>query len=234
VTKSAILFDLGGTLAYYYKQSEFPSILQQAISEVQLFADEKGVTRISKGVVAARVKMEDHESSDYKSRPLEERLIRIFGLENSGLTDKELMEMCTRFMRPIFARGRCYQDTLPAVKELRSRGFKTAIVSNSSWGSPAALWRDEIRRLGLDSHVDSIVIDRDVGWRKPSKRIFEFALHRLGVTSANCLFVGDHPEWDLLGPRSVGIDAVLVDRNGAASSVLEQPIKDLHELVARL
>ena len=33
VNKNTILFDLGGTLAYYYVKSEFPGILQQAISE---------------------------------------------------------------------------------------------------------------------------------------------------------------------------------------------------------
>jgi putative hydrolase of the HAD superfamily len=137
-------------------------------------------------------------------------------------------------MAPIFARGRCYDDTIPTLKELRSRGLRTAIVSNTSWGSPAVLWRAEIRRLGLDSYMDSIVLDRDVGWRKPSKRIFEFALKSLDVPPGDCLFVGDEPKWDLAGPRVVGIEAVLIDRMGIMAGVEQQPLKSLHELTLRL
>jgi putative hydrolase of the HAD superfamily len=229
-----ILFDLGGTLAHYYDMSDFPFILQQAIREVQFYLDEKGLLTVTPELIAARVKQEDHESADYRSRPLEERLTRIFGLEASIATDELLMEMCKRFMAPIFARGRCYEDTLPALKGLRSRGFRTAIVSNTSWGSPAVLWRSEIKRLGLDSYMDSVVLDRDIGWRKPSERIFEFAMKTLGVPPGDCVFVGDQPKWDLLGPRAVGMEAILIDRQGTMVGVEEQLIKNLHELTLRL
>jgi putative hydrolase of the HAD superfamily len=103
------------------------------------------------------------------------------------------MEMCKRFMAPIFARGKCYEDTLAALNELRSREFRTAIVSNTSWGSPAVLWRNEVKRLGLDLYMDSVVLDRDIGWRKTSKPIFEFAMKTLGALPGNCLFVGTNP-----------------------------------------
>jgi putative hydrolase of the HAD superfamily len=214
--------------------SDFPSILQQAIREVQFYLDEKGLLTVTPELIRLRVREEDHESADYRSRPLEERLTRIFGLEASIATDELLMEMCKRFMAPIFARGKCYEDTLPALKGLRSRGFRTAIVSNTSWGSPAALWRSEIKRLGLDSYMDSIVLDRDIGWRKPSQRIFEFAMKSLGVLPEHCLFVGDEPKWDLRGPHAVGMEAILIDRKGTMVGVEEQLIKNLHELTLRL
>lgn len=234
MTKNTILFDLGGTLAEYYNMSEFPFILEEAVRQVQLCLDEKGLLTVTPETIGPRVREEDHESADYCSRPLEQRLTRIFGLEARMATDELLMEMCERFMAPIFARGRCYEDTLPALKELRSRGFGTAIVSNTSWGSPAVLWRAEIRRLGLDSYMDSVVLDRDVGWRKPSKQIFEFAMRNLGVLPVDCLFVGDEPKWDLGGPRAVGIEAVLIDRKGTIVGLEEQPIRSLRELTLRL
>jgi putative hydrolase of the HAD superfamily len=232
MTKNTILFDLGGTLAQYYDRSEFPSILDQGIEEVQLYLDKKGLLGVTPETVASRVREEDHESQDHHSRPLEERLTRIFGLE--APTGELLMGMCERFMVPIFARGRCYDDTIPTLKELRSRGLRIAIVSNTSWGSPAVLWRAEIRRLGLDSYMDSIVLDRDVGWRKPSKRIFEFAMKNLDILPGDCLFVGDEPRWDLAGPRAVGIEAVLIDRMGIMAGVEQQPIRSLYELTLRL
>jgi putative hydrolase of the HAD superfamily len=214
--------------------SEFPFILDQAISEVRSCLDERGLLTVTPELMRSRVKEEDHESLDYHSRPLEERLGRIFGLETSTAMDEFLLEMCNRFMTPIFARGKCYEDTLPALKELRSKGVKTGIVSNTSWGSPAELWRNEIRRLGLDSLVHLDVFDRDVGWRKPSERIFKFAMMKLGVQPDECLFVGDEPKWDLIGPRAVGIESILIDRKGDIRHAERKPIKNLHELALEL
>jgi len=228
------VFDLGGTSAHYYTMSEFPLILERAISEVRSCLDVKGLLTVTPELIGSRVKGEDHESPDYRSRPLEERPGRIFGLEASTATDELLMEMCNRFMTPIFARSKCYEDTMPTLRELRSKGVKTGIVSNTSWGSPAKLWRSEITRLGLDSLIDSAVFDRDVGWRKPSERIFKFAMKNLGVQPDECLFVGDEPKWDLIGPRAVGIDAILIDRNGHVRHAERKPIKNLRELALQV
>jgi putative hydrolase of the HAD superfamily len=137
-------------------------------------------------------------------------------------------------MTPIFARGKCYEDTLPTLKELRSKGVKTGVVSNTSWGSPADLWRSEIRRLGLHSLIDSDVFDRDVGWRKPSERIFKFAMMKLGAQPDECLFVGDEPKWDLMGPRAVGIESILIDRKGDIRHAERKSIKNLRELALEL
>jgi len=231
--KNTVLFDLGGTLARYFERSEFPDILKQAITEVQNYLRQKGLLSISTRIMWQRVREEDHEARDYRVRPLERRLVRIFQLDepvSSGL----VMSMCRCFMKPIFARGRCYEDTLPTLRELRSTGFKTAIVSNTTWGSPATLWREEIKRLGLDVYVDAAVFCRDVGWRKPAKQIFEFTLEKLQVLPQHCVFVGDDPRWDLAGPRAVGIETVPIDRRGARQNAEEETIKSLYELPGRL
>jgi FMN phosphatase YigB (HAD superfamily) len=120
--KNTILFDLGGTLAHYYERAEFSFILEQAIMETRDYLDQKGLLTVTLELILGRVKEEDHESVDNRSRPLEERLTRIFGLEVSVRTDELLMEMCQCFIGPIFARGYLYEDTLPALQELRSRG----------------------------------------------------------------------------------------------------------------
>jgi phosphoserine phosphatase len=70
-------------------------------------------------------------------RPLEERLARIFQIKTR---DTKLMQDLRRtFMEPIFARGTLYDDAVSALQETRSRDLKTAIVSNTPWGSPAGL-----------------------------------------------------------------------------------------------
>jgi putative hydrolase of the HAD superfamily len=82
--------------------------------------------------------------------------------------------------------------------------------------------------------MDSVVFDRDVGWRKPAAQIYEFAVKTLGVRPIDCLFVGDDPRWDLRGPRAIGIEAVLIDRKGSRLGGQEQPIRSLNELMSRV
>jgi putative hydrolase of the HAD superfamily len=229
--KTTVLFDLGGTLVHYYERAEFPAILEHAIAQVQSLLEKKGLLTVTPDAVRARVRNEDHESPDNRSRPLENRLIRIFDIDNSVRTDELVSEMCRCFVRPIFARSRCYQDTFPVLRELRARSFRTAIVSNTSWGSPAFLWRDEVKRIGLIEHMDALVFDRDVGWRKPSRQIFEFALKKLQVRPDECVFVGDEPRWDVEGSRALGMDAILVDRLRNAPIAEERTVKHLSDLL---
>jgi putative hydrolase of the HAD superfamily len=231
--KNTILFDLGGTLAQYYDRSEFPGILDQAITEVQDYLRGENILDVSPESIRRRAKEEDYEARDYSVRPLEGRLARIFQIDDRARSDELVMALCRCFMRPIFARGRCYEDALPVLRELRSRSFRSAIISNTPWGSPASLWREEVERLGLSKCVDAVVFCRDAGWRKPAGQIFKFALEELQASPQDCIFVGDDPRWDLVGPRGVGIEAILTDRRGTMQDAGEKSIESLYELLER-
>jgi hypothetical protein len=105
---------------------------------------------------------ENHVSSDHRSRPLEERLARIFYLNVSVGSQALDTDICRSFMKSTFYRGQCYPDTIPALQK-SDRDFKIAVVFNSSRGSPADLQREEIVRVDLHPYVDVVVTDRNVG-----------------------------------------------------------------------
>ena len=224
----AILFDLGNILAHYYRRDEFPDILKQAIIEVKKYLSKENLCHVSEPLIWRNVKKEDYESSDNRVRPLEERLSRIFELETLS-SDCELFKNMSRcFMKPIFERGYLYDEVLPTLKEIKERGVKTAIVSNTSWGSSGYLWREEISRLGLEEYIDELVFCRDVGWRKPAREIFQYALEKIKVLPKECIFVGDDPRWDVIGPRTAGIEPFLVTRS--AESKTRMDYKSIHVL----
>lgn len=222
----AVLFDLGGTLAEYFTREEFQHVLTEALAEVSACLVERGLPVPPEADVRARVEAEDHTAPDYRVRPLAGRLSRIFDLPPSAPPDL-LDALCRRWLRPVFARGRLYDDALPALHRLRQAGIRTAIVSNTPWGSPAAPWREEVARLGLTPLVDQVLFCADVGWRKPAPPVFEEAMRRLRTPVQRCLFVGDDPRWDLAGPRALGMKAVLIDRSGGA----EGAIRTLEEVL---
>jgi len=224
--KDVILFDLGNTLVQYFERSKFPEILRESITNVYDHLNLNG--KVDFNNVWQRVKDEDHESKDYQVRPLEDRLTRIFELH--GPPKDFIMSLCRCFMKPIFSRSQIYDDTLSSLSDLKSMGFRMAIVSNTAWGSPAELWREEIKRFDISKYIEVDVFCRDVGWRKPSEHIFEFTLKRLNTTPDRCIFIGDDPRWDIAGPKSVGIKAILIDRNRVFQNSEEQRITKLSEL----
>lgn len=93
-----------------------------------------------------------------------------------------------------------------ALQRLRAAGFKLAVVSNSEGTLEQMLSEIELSEL-FDTVVDSGV----VGVTKPDPRIFQIALDRLGVSSAEALMVGDSPSADVGGAREAGIRAALID-----------------------
>jgi putative hydrolase of the HAD superfamily len=232
--QAALLFDLGNTLVRYWERHGFPGLLRSGILGVREHLKDRGLLTVSPDVMWRGVEAEDHGLPDHRVRPLEGRLIRIFELDAEVCSEALLEAMCARFLAPMLERGSLYEDAIPTLEAARAKGLRAAIISNTPWGSPAKLWRAEVTRLGLTEHVDRVVFCSEVGWRKPARQVFEYVLERLQVQARHCVFVGDDPRWDLVGPRALGMQAVLIDRWGTPAASPEPAISSLSELWERV
>jgi putative hydrolase of the HAD superfamily len=168
----------------------------------------------------------------YCVRPLEDRLVELF--PNIEITSAIMEEMCTLFLRPIFDRAKLDPEALSTLAAVRERGIRTAIVSNTPWGSSAKQWAAEVERHGLATLVDEIVFCVDVGWRKPAPQIFQRALSLLGVEARDALFVGDDPRWDVAGAEQSGLCPVLLNPSGEFTNDRCRCIRSLKELLPLL
>jgi putative hydrolase of the HAD superfamily len=92
------------------------------------------------------------------------------------------------------------------LEALRAAGFRLGVVTN---GEVRAQTR-KLERLGVPERVDDVVISEAAGCKKPDARIFERAARGVGVAAAQCWFVGDHPENDVLGAARFGMRAVWI------------------------
>lgn len=90
-----------------------------------------------------------------------------------------------------------------AVAELRSRGIKAAVLSNS-WGSAPF---DPYARFQLGDHYDAVVISDQVGMRKPDPDMFALVLVRLDLPGEQCVFVDDVARY-LLPARALGMATI--------------------------
>jgi HAD superfamily hydrolase (TIGR01509 family) len=105
-----------------------------------------------------------------------------------------------------------WDDSLPVLRELRARGVKTAIVSNSDHGT-----RPVVERLGLPREADAILLSFEVGSAKPDAAIYRAALDALGATPEASVFVDDQTDY-CDGAEALGIRWFLILRDGDADA----------------
>ena len=105
-----------------------------------------------------------------------------------------------------------WPDTVTALGELKSR-YRLAIVSNVDDDLFAAT------RPQLGVEFDQVVTAQQAGAYKPSLKIFELALSRVGVPAHRILHVGQSIYHDVLPAQALGLATVWVNRPSARSGV---------------
>ena len=117
-------------------------------------------------------------------------------------------------------------DTLPILKGR----FRLGVVSNFMVdGGIEGL----LRKSRIDQFFDFVVTSIGAGWKKPHRRIYEAAINLAGVSPGEILFVGDDLECDFVGPKSVGVKSLLLDRNNDSHSV-DDKVRSFAELLTYL
>ena len=120
-----------------------------------------------------------------------------------------------------------FEDVLPTLDVLKRQGLTLALLSNNEEDMNKLC--DE---LGLTTYLDFTITSKQAGLAKPHPTIFLEALKRAQVRPQETLHVGDQYESDVKGARGVGIDPVLLDRDGLKTDVQDCPrIEGLPELV---
>jgi putative hydrolase of the HAD superfamily len=138
-----------------------------------------------------------------------------------------LAEMCRGISR---RRLRPFPHVREVLDILRER-LPLAVVSDgqSSWA------RGELHKAGLSRYFDPIVISGDYGYRKPDRRLFQFALDAMGVNAADTLYVGNDMHRDIYGAREAGLVTVMIESNQGTKEyedcVPDYTISDLRQLL---
>ena len=114
----------------------------------------------------------------------------------------------------LLAAVRLYDDVLPFLEKLRSRGIAIAIVSNCDENM-----REVLSELGVSAFADALALSCEVGAAKPKARIYRHALEALGVTAEAALFVDDNADFCAAG-AAMGLSAVQIVRGQAEAEVV--------------
>lgn len=207
----AIFFDIYGTVA------GFSPSRYEIQSEV---CARFGIEVTPSGIIAGYALADEYMTQQNATLPVRLRNLadkeKFFAeyertiLNRAGIpvtTDQALL--IWRAIRETKYRLALFEDVIPTLENLTDLGLVTGIITNIDRDG-----NELVDSLGLSDHLDVIVTSREVGYEKPSPRIFLEALKRAAVIAQDAIHVGDQPESDVNGAISVGITPVLIDRDG--------------------
>lgn len=144
----------------------------------------------------------------------EATLLRAAGAEVST----ELAGQVFTRIRQIDRRLVLFDDVLPTLDAVKSRGLVLGLLSNLDQGV-----EELCRELGLDRYLDFCLVSLEVGAEKPHPPIFLTALERAAVDASEALHVGDQYHSDVVGARGVGISPLLLDREDVLEHINDCP-----------
>ncbi len=125
-----------------------------------------------------------------------------------------------------------FPDVVAALARLAPR--PRWILSNGT----LAMLEPLMRHTGLDAHLDGVLSVDAAGIYKPSPRVYQLAVDRLGLPPARIGFVSSNG-WDAIGAKAFGFTAFWinrasapVDRHGPAPDRVISTLADLPPLLS--
>jgi len=191
----AVIFDLFGTLIDNYSIEEHEGVLREMASVLSAPSDE--FIRLWYDTFNERctgILQLPEDNIDYVCRKLG------VPVEDSRrkLAARMRFDLTVRSLRPS-------PETIQVISHLKSRGYRTGLVTDCSAEVPA-IWKDTPFAPLFDVTVFSCM----VGVKKPAPRIYRIAAKKLGVEPQDCLYIGDGSSNELTGAADIGMHPVLI------------------------
>ncbi len=220
----AVLFDLGDTILDFGRVNTTKAFLLGARA-THAFLKELGQPVAPfpwyalRNLVRLRMK---HTLSSITRKDFDSlELLQTVGVRTGvNLTPEQWEQFAWLWYEPL---GRCAKvedDIRQTLGTLKSMDLKLGIVSNTF-----------VNRSSLERHLKIISIldffpvqlySYEFHVRKPDPMLFRIAAEKIGVSAANCLFVGDRIDNDIVPAMGLGMKAVLKDAYTNAGKKLPQ------------
>ncbi|MBL3819108.1 HAD-IA family hydrolase [Bacillus sp. BSL6] len=187
----AVLFDLDGTLLDR-RQS-----LEQFIHD-QYNRFTSHLMNIEKSEYCSRFLALDNNGYTWKDK-VYATLLSEYNI--TTLTSEQLLhDYITNFQNHCIP----FKNMHELLQRLTQQNIEIAIITNGF----TDFQMNNLRALNIHTYTNTILVSEAEGIKKPHPEIFERALKKLDVKATECLYVGDHPENDVLGSEQVGIIGV--------------------------
>ncbi|GGV02302.1 2-haloalkanoic acid dehalogenase [Streptomyces litmocidini] len=114
-------------------------------------------------------------------------------------------ELRSIFLDRVPRLSRTFDGVLDSLRELRARGWRTALLTNGTEVDQQPKMRD-----GLGDLFDVVCFADDEPMRKPDPEIFRLVADRAGTGLDGAWMIGDSLEHDIAGGAAVGMSTIWV------------------------
>ena len=216
-----ILFDLDETLTYF-KNPDVKDIVNDVLNDSGIVTEYFWSNYDS---------IKDKLISNYFKNVIGDEEFRLQGSFNVLKEIHKDADNISRSINKIFINSlhnvKLYDDVIPFLDRLTLFDVKTALLTNG----PYVAQKSKIKSTGLYNYFQRVYISGEVGYSKPDKRFFSFALNDLGAFSEEAVFIGNSIENDYKGAYASGIDFVLMDRKKCKADFTGHRVTELKELI---
>jgi putative hydrolase of the HAD superfamily len=228
----AVVFDWGGTLSIW-ADVDLEDVWRAAARHLHPEDPEELVRRLLEIEARFWVGVEKTQTSEHLGGLLE-RATRSLGLDVTAAVLEEAATHHLDAWTPHIAHD---PDAGEVLLELRRRGLKIGLLSNTLWPRE---WHERfLERDGLVDLIDERLYTSDMARTKPHPSVFKAALDALGVPEpSTAVFVGDRPYDDILGAKGVGMRTVLrpnpaVGKHDVEPDAVIDDLRSLLEVIDR-
>ncbi|MFC3017896.1 HAD family hydrolase [Virgibacillus litoralis] len=209
----AVLFDLDGTLL-------------NRDESVKMFVDKqyerlhKWLSHVPKDKYIARFIELDNQGYVWKDT-VYQQLVDEFNI--TGITWEDLLQdYISEFKNSCIP----FPNLINMLEKLRNSYLTLGMITNGK----GQFQMDNMRALGIENYFETILISEWEGTKKPDPKIFNKALDKLNVSSTEAIFIGDHPEKDVIAARNAGIKGIWKIDNRGSDIEADYKVDDLEEI----
>lgn len=201
--KKAIFWDSDGTLLY--GNESFMKSLVRAFKKFGYSLEEDTARDFMRRTCSWYVPQKDH--SDKDGEEWWEELcgeIRVF-CEEQNVCIEDVESICHEFRKNVVVfEYEAYPDAKKVLHYFKEKGYENYVISNNF---PEL--GEVFERLGLDTEIAGYFLSASVGYEKPRKEIFDYAISKAGNPEKRYM-IGDNPMADYQGGLEAGMVPILV------------------------
>jgi len=187
---AAFLFDLGKTLMVIPEEYALEPRLAELLELDKPLIIEELIYRLCA------------DNMNMSAEEFVEQLCRELNPDSRSKLDHAIRIICNESVQHAYLQP----NAKKVLAELRDRGFKTILVSNTS-----PLTKTRLERLGLKPFFDRIILSCDVGMIKPDPRIYLLSIKVLDLKPKQVCIIADKVRPIILGGAILGCRLVYLD-----------------------
>jgi putative hydrolase of the HAD superfamily len=127
-------------------------------------------------------------------------VINLMGLNKPDIAK----QMGDAFVKEAPFKTALFPNTLETLEYLKNKKYRLFLLTNGF----VEVQISKIRESKLEPYFEKMITSEEVGYQKPNKKIFEYALKTVNAKKSESLMIGDDLHNDIFGAKNFGMDTV--------------------------